>query len=173
MSRRKAHLQLVNSMYKAQLALERRLDFRPMFDLRKYNSLGGRTGRTMLVSWLFEESAALHLSLSTTCLSISFLERVLGKIPVSLRLAQSYAATCLLIAMKMEETGGDAMDVPERVREHVSLPWEIHTVQALQWKLVTPTVYTFLCMFAQRVWLPPAGRLCAERYLKSVLLRKF
>lgn len=173
MNRRRVHLQLANSIYEAQLALERKIDLRPVFDLSKYNTLGGHTGRAMLVSWILEESSALHLTLSTACLSVSLWERVLGKRQVSLRRSQSYAACCLLIAMKMEETGGDAMEIPERLQAHVSVWLEIEVARALQWKLIAPTVYTFLCIFAKRVWLPPSARACAERYLKSVLLRKF
>lgn len=173
MNRRHIHVQLANSIYKSQLALERRPELRPVFDLSKYNALGGHTGRALLVSWIFEETAVSHLTLSTACLTVSLLERVLSKRRVSLHHAQSIAACCLLIAMKLEETGGDAMEIPESVQVHVDVWMEIRIGKALQWNIITPTIHTFLCIFAKRVWLPPGCRARAERYLKSVLLRKF
>lgn len=159
-------------MHASLLQREREPFLRPCPNLGKYLTVGGLSGRMMLVSWLFLEGANLSLNISTPCLSVGYLERLLARVRVPLCSAQDYAAACLLIAIKMEEVGGDAMEKPDDMEPRVCLEREVFVLQALEWNLVAPTSYTFLCVYSERVWLPYPGRQCACNYLKHMLMCK-
>lgn len=171
-ARRLSHLEHIDSMHASLLQREREPFLRPCPNSGKYLTVGGLSGRMMLVSWLFSESANLNLSLSTPCLSVSYLERLLGRVHVPLCSAQDHAATCLLIAIKMEEVGGDAMEKPDDMEIRVCLKREVFVLETLEWNLVAPTSYTFLCVYGESVWLPHPGRQCACNYLKHMLMCK-
>lgn len=171
-SRRLSAREHLNSLHLRQLQLERDPSLRPSFNAYKYVPVGGLTGRLMLVSWLFREATNLSLSPSTSALAVTYLERVLARVHLPLCSAQDFAATCLLIAIKMEEVGGDAMEAPDEMTVEISLELEVYVLQSLQWKLVCPTAYTFLCMYGERVWLPRPARKCAYNQLKHILLCK-
>lgn len=168
LSRRQAHIELAHSVYVSYLAQEKKPEFRPIHDMRKYVSIGGETGRSMLTSWLFRETERLDLAFDTACLAVSFLERIFNVVQIPLSSAHQYASTCLLIAIKLEESGGDGMQIPDDI--DVDHQVELYTVNKLQWKLIAPTASTFLRIFAHRIWLPSPSSHNAHHYLTCILI---
>lgn len=161
------HLQ---TLHRHDLTRERLPHLRPSAPLRRP---AGAPVRRLLISWLFAESSALALHPATPALAASYLDRLLPLPRAPLPRAQPLAAACLLLAAKLSEVGGDAIDVAYRLSVRVALPLELLALDLLRWDLVAPTPYTFLVFFARRVWLPAAARAAAAAHLNRALLCTF
>lgn len=166
---RRSHIDFLNSIYCAQLQREKHLQFKPYNSRRKYVNLGGEVGRTMLISWLFNEGDKLQLNISTSFLSVSYLERLLSTERVPLSTAQDLASACLIVAIKLAQVGGDVMDLPDPSEIPVKPALELRILQELSWDLIQPTACTFLGMFGERIWLPHHSRKRGLQYLRYIL----
>lgn len=140
--------------------------------LRPHPQPTSASTRRMLLTWLYRTSKTLCLHPCTPILAASYLDRLLSH-PVSpprLPHLQPLAAAALRLAIKFHEVGGDAIDVYDRIPVPVPLPDELAALDSLHWHLVSPTAYTFLHLFALRVWLPPPALAAAHAHLRHALL---
>lgn len=168
--RRQTTVQL-HDVLMGHLWRERAQDTRPdpAYLTRRQKGSFGAQGRTMLVRWVFAEATALSLSAATAVTAVSYLDRVLSEVAVPLGNVQEVAATCLHLARKILETGGDAMDVVVSPDSLLNPPLEMLTLQLLKWKLIAPTAHTFLSIFFELYWIPTEARALALVILKCAL----
>lgn len=164
-----AHDQLI----KVKLHLESLCTWKAELNFEAFQSNGGQIARSALISWLFHECTTRHIHPSVSCLAVNYLDRVLSKACVSIEIAESLAVVCIRLAIKMDGTGGDAMKLPSFVQHQPPLHLELFVLKLLDWQLNVPTVYAFLNLFADYIWLPPPSRQRAFEYVKRISLCKF
>ncbi|CAN8074355.1 unnamed protein product [Agarophyton chilense] len=166
---RDRELRLCRSVIDAKLRQERFKHWKGGPNYETFKSLGGQVGRTMLYSWLFDKCSSNHLKPSTAFLAVNYLDRMLSRTYTSPMNAQSIASTCIRLAVKIDDVGGDSMIVP-LFKDSLTLHSELFVLSSLEWQMDVPTVHLFIRMFAELVWLPPASREQAVEYAKHISL---
>jgi Cyclin, N-terminal domain len=121
---------------------------------RVYGNSIGPVTRRALARWLFKaaRNSSAPLPLEIAALAANYLDRVMSAVHVGHGALQSMAAACLKLALKVSygasaptlEPGGVAAD-PR---------FELPILQALRWRLVVPTVFSFLPVMAALFWIP-------------------
>lgn len=130
-------------------------------------------GRSMLISWVLDACTSHKLKPSTTCLAVNYLDRMISKGCVGLDRAQRIANVCIRLAVKLDSVGGDSMQVPTFGEVIPSAKMELFVLDHLKWRMHVPTVYSFLKLFADEIWLPPPSRDRAFEYAKRIFVCEY
>lgn len=130
-------------------------------------------GRSMLISWVVDECTKQKLKPSTICLAVNYLDRMISKGCVTLDSSQSFACTCIRLAIKFDGVGGNGMHVPTFGEAVPSAKMELFVLDHLNWKMNVPTVHLFLKLFSDEVWLPPPSRDRAFEYVKRIFVCEY
>lgn len=128
--------------------------------------------RTTLIGWMLKTTDKHRLHGNIVFLAINYLERISLRNNLSLTIGRDVAGVCIVLALKIEQSGGDAMHIPQFEDVMVDLDLELLALQSLQWKLIVPTSYTFLSLYSDRWWVPQHAFQRAVCLLKHVLVCK-
>lgn len=161
-----------DSILCATLEREKLEEWRPRPNEMAFDLVGGTTGRSMLITWLFSESERTFIRTETVFLAVNYFERMISLKRVDLGSVQELAAVCLQLAAKMNETSCDSLDMPSMNGWTANPHLEMFTLLSLEWKLFVPTPYVFLTIYSDKVWLPELSLMRALTYLKQLLLCK-
>lgn len=167
---RLSELAFRTSVYEAMLRWEKLEHWRPKKNQNSYHFMGGYVGRGMLISWIFEECRNQELQPSTACLAVNYFDRVISLSHVDMNMGRQVAVVCLLLGTKMNEVGGDGMNIPVFPNFVPNKELEMMTLKMLEWNLVVPTPYTFLSIYGEKLWLPQFSRERAFQYLQHMTL---
>lgn len=170
--RRLSHLAVRDAVYTSALRREQQVYLSASLTEAAYRVIGGHTGRASLITWIYDAAAVHRLRPSTVFLAADFLDRTLSEVRVVFSAARHIAAACVLLAVKLDEVGGDAMELPGFLDVPNIARIELKVLQTLKWNLAVPTAFTFLAMYCDRFWIPPSALERALVHLQNMIMCK-
>jgi Cyclin, N-terminal domain len=142
---------------------------------RVYGKAMGPMTRTALVRWMFKAArkCSILLPREVAALATNYLDRVMNAIVVRHSALQGLAAACLQLASKVSHGFASPCHAVGIIKS--DLRFELPILQALRWRLVVPTVFSFIPILAASFWIadqciPLAGR-SAEHFTNREFAR--
>ncbi len=123
----------------------------------------------MIVRWMFAEGRTIQIESATVGLAVCYLDRIVQREAVRIGDMQVLAASCLHLARKLLEVGGDGMDVVETDDSVMNADVEMYAITALDWVLALPTAHSFIVKLMDKFWISENARPTAISYLECLI----
>lgn len=140
---------------------------------RVYGSAIGPMTRKAVVHWMFKAArdSSMPCAREVAALATNYLDRVMNVIVVRHNALQGLAAGCLHLAAKFSH--GVISPSPPMKGFPVDIRFELPILQALRWRLVLPTVFSFIPLLANAFWIPSRCIPVAAQYAELFITRSF
>lgn len=137
-----------------------------------YGSSLGPATRQAIVRWMFKSAreSSIPLSHEVAALATNYLDRVMSVIVVRFASLQPLAAACLHLAAKISHGGTTGATSLKGVP--LDLRFELPILQALRWRLIVPTVFSFIPLLAHEFWIPVDAVARATHQAQLLITRK-
>lgn len=134
-------------------------------------SLGPAT-RQAIVRWMFRSAkeSSIALSHEVAALAANYLDRVMSVIVVRFASLQPLAAACLRLAAKVSH--GETAPASSCKRIPLDIRFEMPILQALRWRLIVPTVFSFMPLLAHQFCIPADVVALAAQRAEMLITRK-
>lgn len=119
-----------------------------------YGTSLGPITRAAVIRWMFKtaKESLVPLPREVAGLAANYFDRVMGVIVVRFAALQALGAACLHLAAKISH--GGAFKPPSLKGAPLDVRFELPILQALRWRLIVPTVFSFVPLLANEFWIP-------------------